>query len=92
MALQISENKGIFHLEGSLNSSTTRSFIIHFEHIINTIKNVKINIDKIKDIDESGVSAFKTLIAIALRNNKLFYIVGDSSKDIYEDYSYSNVA
>ena len=92
MALQILENEGIFHLEGSLNSSTTRSFITHFEYMISTIKKVKINIDKIKDIDESGLSAFKNLMTIALKNNKLFCIVGDGSKDIYEDYSYSNVA
>ena len=92
MALQILENKGTFHLEGSLNASTTRSFIIYFEHVINTIKNVKVNIDDIKEIDESGVEAFKTLIAIALRNNKFFVIIGDGSKDIYEDYSLTNVA
>ena len=92
MALQISENKGTFHLKGSVNATTTRSFIIYFEHLINTIDNVKINIDKIKNIDESGVEAFKTLIAISLRNNKFFLIVGNGSKDIYEDYSYSNVA
>ena len=47
MALQILEKKGTFHLQGSLNSSTTRSFIIHFENIINTVKSVKVNIDKI---------------------------------------------
>jgi ABC-type transporter Mla MlaB component len=92
MALQVLENKGTFHLQGSLNSLTARSFIIHFEYIINTVKNVKINIDKIKEIDQTGVEAFKTLIAIALRNNRLFNIVGDGSKDIYEDYSYSNTA
>lgn len=92
MALQILEKKGTFHLQGSLNSSTTRSFIIHFENIINTVKSVKVNIDKIKEIDQGGVEAFKTLIAIALRSNKLFNIVGDGSKDIYEDYSYSNIA
>lgn len=92
MALQISENKGTFHLHGSVNVSTTRSFITHFEYIIKTLKNVKVNIDKIEQIDESGIKAFKTLIALALRNNKFFLVVGDGSKDLYEEYSYTNVA
>ena len=92
MALQISENKGTFHLKGSVNVTTTRSFIIYFEHMINNINNVKVDIDNIKEIDESGVEAFKTLIAISLRNNKFFLIVGDGSKNFYSDYSFSNVA
>jgi ABC-type transporter Mla MlaB component len=92
MALQITENKGTFHLQGCLNSTTTRSFVTHFEHLINTIKTVKVNIGKIKEIDQNGVIGFKTLIKIAQRNNKSFFIVGHGSKDIYEDYSYSNVA
>ena len=92
MALQILEKEGTFHLQGNLNSSTTRSFIIHFEKMINSVQNVKINIEKIKNIDESGENAFKTLIALAMRNNKLFYIVGEENKEIYEEYLYSSVA
>ncbi len=92
MALQILENKGTFHLRGRVNTTTTRSFIIYFEHMINTINNVKVDINKIKEIDQSGVEAFKTLIAISLRNNKSFLIVGNGSQDIYEDCSFSNVA
>ena len=92
MALQISENKGIFYLRGSVNTETARSFIIYFEHMINTINNVKVDIDNIKRIDYRGVEAFKILISISLKNNKSFSIVGNGSKDIYEDYSFSNVA
>ena len=40
--------------------------------MINSIKNVKVNIDKIKEIDKIGVEAFKTLVAIALRNIFLY--------------------
>ena len=83
MALQIFENKGNFELSGVLNTSTSRSFIIHFEYLINTFKNVTVNIEKLKEIDACGVESLKTLIAISLKNNNEFYIIGNGSKDIY---------
>ena len=86
MALQILEQNGTFELQGSLTTATTRSFIIHFEHMINTVKNVTVNIDKVNTIDVSGVEALKTLIAIALRSNNVFSVVGNRCKEIYDDY------
>jgi len=92
MALQILEQNGTFELQGSLTASTTRSFIIHFEHIIKTVKDVTINIDKVNSIDTTGVDALKTLIAIALRSNNIFSVVGNGCKDIYDDYKSSFAA
>jgi len=34
MALQISENKGTFNLQGKINETTSRSLIIHFEYLL----------------------------------------------------------
>ena len=76
MALQILENNGTFELCGSLNTTTSRSFIIHFEHIISTLNNVTVNIEKVSGIDASGVEALKTLLAIALRTNNKFSVIG----------------
>ena len=86
MALQILEQNGTFELQGSLTSATARSFIIHFEHIINKVKDVTINIDKVSTIDVNGVDALKMLITIALRSNNIFSLVGNGCKDIYEEY------
>tara|TARA_B100000809_G_scaffold264621_1_gene320952 strand:- start:2724 stop:3002 length:279 start_codon:yes stop_codon:yes gene_type:complete len=83
MALQILEKNGTFELCGNLNTKTSRSFIIHFEYLINTLKDVTINIDKIKAIDINGVEALKTLIAISLKNNCILSIIGKGCKDIY---------
>jgi ABC-type transporter Mla MlaB component len=57
MALQILEKNGTFELYGNLNTKNSRSFIIHFEYLINTLKDVTINIDKIKALDSSRVEA-----------------------------------
>lgn len=82
MELRILKKNGTFELSGSLNTKTSRSFIIHFEYLINTFKNVSVNIDKVKTIDTSGVEALKTLIAISLKNNNIFYIIGKGCKGI----------
>jgi len=92
MALQILEQNGTFELQGSLTTTTTRSFIIHFEHIIKTMKEVTVNIDKVDAIDVSGVEALKTLMAIALRSNNIFWVIGNGCKEIYDDYKCSFAA
>jgi ABC-type transporter Mla MlaB component len=92
MALQISKKNGTYVLSGNLNTNTSRSFIIHFEYLINTLNYVTVNIDKVKEIDVCGVESLKTLIAISLRNNSRFYIIGNGSKDIYEHQSVSFAA
>lgn len=92
MALQILEENGTFQLHGSLTTTTTKSFISHFEHIITTMKKVTVNIDKVDAIDTNGVDALKTLMHFALRSNHMFSIIGNGCKDIYEDYNMSFAA
>jgi ABC-type transporter Mla MlaB component len=84
MALQILKKDGTFELSGKLNTETSRSLIIHFEYIINTFKYVTINISKLEEVDRYGVQALKTLIAISLKSNNIFYIIGNGSKDVYD--------
>lgn len=92
MALRISEKKGTYYLKGKLNCSTVRPFIIHFEHCIEYCDAVVVNIDNVKEIDASGLDAIKTLMAIALKKQKMFSTVGYGSKDIYEHFDNTNVA
>lgn len=92
MALQISEKKGTFYLKGKLNCSTVRSFIIHFEYCITKYDRIFLNIDKVKEIDVSGLAAIKTLMALALRKNKMLSTIGYGSKDIYDHFDDLNVA
>lgn len=87
MALQIIKKNSTFELSGNLNIKTSRSFIIHFEYLINTFKNVTIDIDNVKEIDVCGVEALKTLITISLQKNSVFDIIGNGSRDIYNHKS-----
>jgi hypothetical protein len=92
MALQITQQNGTFLLNGQLNSTTSRSFIIHFEFIIEQHQNVVVNIDGVTEIDPDGLEGIKTLTAIALRNHKMFSVIGNGYKDIYQDFNCSQVA
>ncbi|WP_299158393.1 STAS domain-containing protein [uncultured Tenacibaculum sp.] len=92
MALQILEKKGIFYLNGRINCSTVRSFIIHFEHYISQSKSITINIDKVKEIDTAGLDAIKTLMAMALKKRKKFSTIGYGCKDIYDHFDKVGVA
>lgn len=84
MALQILENNGIFYVNGKINASTTRSFMIHFDYVLDGKKKVIIDVNALKEIDVSGLEAFKTLYRIAIKNNKILSIIGCRSKDIYK--------
>ncbi len=92
MALQITQQNGTFLVSGKLNTSTTRSFIIHFEYIIEQHQNIVLNIDGVSEIDYDGLEGIKTLTAIALRNHKMFSVIGNGCKDIYQDFNASQVA
>lgn len=94
MSLQISKNNGVFYLKGKLNTSTIRPFNTHFQHIIEQadIATISVNIDSLNQIDTAGFDALKTLKAIALKNQKRFYIYGDGFSELYGAFKQTNVA
>ncbi|WP_298520887.1 hypothetical protein [uncultured Kordia sp.] len=92
MALQITQQNGTFLLNGKLNATTSRAFIIHFEYIIEQYQNVVVNIDGVSEIDYDGLEGIKTVTAIALRNHKMFSVIGNGCKDVYQDFNCSQVA
>ena len=92
MALKISENNGTFHLEGNLNATTSRHFIIHFEYVISTTDQLNINIEKLKEIDASGVAAIQTVYRRSLMEATSLSIIGLGCKDIYDEFRYNKVA
>jgi len=86
MALKILEKKGTLYLDGSINTTTTKSFMKHIQFYVEKFENVIINIDKVKEIDIDGLQAIKSLWRSSLNENKNFYILGYGCKDIYDDF------
>ncbi|WP_435415304.1 hypothetical protein [Polaribacter aestuariivivens] len=92
MSLQISEQNGTFHLNGKLNASTLNFFNTYFEYNLSQEKSIVVNIDKVIEIDKNGVEAFRNFTKNAFLNQKVFQIVGNGCKEIYDDFNQTNVA
>ncbi|WP_299762477.1 STAS domain-containing protein [uncultured Dokdonia sp.] len=92
MALQILECDGTFYITGKINATTSNSFTTHFTHVLRKHEEVTINIDNVKEIDRTGVEAFKRLQTTATENQKEFSITGYGCKDIYYEFTYHKAA
>lgn len=93
MALQISENNGIFYLNGNLNTATLKSFTNYFNYNLYKLnREVLVNIDKLVEIDKSGLEAIRELTKVAILKQTVFSIVGFGCKEIYDDFNQINLA
>jgi ABC-type transporter Mla MlaB component len=92
MALSILKKNNIYYLKGKLNTSTSRSFIIQFEHIISNNNCLEINVDGINEIDINGANAIDTIKAIALNMHKVLSVSSNHKNEIYNSISFSNAA
>ena len=92
MTLEISKKNEIFYLNGRLNSSTLKSFTTYFEYNLSQNKNVTINIDHVIEIDKSCLEAMRNFTKIAILKQKVFSIVGNGCKEIYDDFKQTNRA
>ena len=92
MSLQISNQNGIFHLNGKINTTTLSFFETYFTHNLSQLKKIVINIDDLIEIDSSGVKAIKNFMKATILEQKLFSIIGKGCKEIYDDFNQTNVA
>lgn len=92
MALIITQEDKTITLEGALNTTTLNGFKTHFEFVLNSYKGVTLNINKVTEIDVSGMNALKAFYREAVLDHNIFFIVGNGCKDIYDDFKYINIA
>ncbi|QXP60264.1 STAS domain-containing protein [Olleya sp. HaHaR_3_96] len=92
MALRITQQDNTITLEGTLNTETVNNFKSHFNFILNAFKNVTLNIDKVKDIDDSAMQILKAMYVNGVKNNMMFFVEGNRSEVIYEAFQYPKVA
>jgi anti-anti-sigma regulatory factor len=92
MALTITQQDNTVTLEGALNTNTLSSFRNHFNVILKSNKEVTLDMDKVTEMDASGMHALKEMYTNAIHSNNIFFVVGSCCKDVYEDFKYPNVA
>ena len=82
MILQITNNSGIFEINGLLNAQNVNVIENYFESLIESAKMITISLDKINDIDKAAVRCLGTLYKKAIMKNKVFYIIGSENKKV----------
>ena len=84
MALLITNNAGIFEINGSLNSQNATSLKNYFEALINESSFIVISLHQIIDLDKTGFQVIISLYKKALSKIKAFYIVGYQNQKVVE--------
>ncbi|AUP77642.1 STAS domain-containing protein [Flavivirga eckloniae] len=92
MALRITEQNGIFFLEGAINVSTTLNFQNHLESILNQKKGLTIDVENVTEIDPSGMQVLRELYSKAQSKKRPFFVVGTGCKEIYDDFLHTCAA
>ncbi len=82
MTLLITKNQGIFEIKGSIVAENTQSLQHHFEKLLSNGDKVILCIDKVKKIDAFGVTVLTKLFRNAMKNNKIFFIIGKGNKEV----------
>jgi len=92
MAIQIKEKNGVFIIEGSLKTKAALAFKNHINLLLKNYSDVIVNIEKVSEIDETGLWILRQLFD----NYKLvgcsFSIIGHNCHEINDDLKVSHAA
>ena len=80
--LQINYRQGIYEVKGKLSAQNSKSLKMHFENLLNIKSELVISLDKLQNIDTSGINTIISLYKNALRDNKILYIIGKTDEHI----------
>lgn len=90
MALTITENQGIFEINGQLINKNALSLHQHFRKLLNTTEKVIVSLEKVKKIDTQGVHVLTNLHKKAMKSNKIFCIIGGENQNIQNAFGHVN--
>lgn len=80
--LQINYTQGIFEVEGKLLAENSYSLKRHFEMMLKESKKIVLSLDKLESIDVSGINSIISLYKNAIKQNKIFYVIGKGNRKI----------
>ena len=90
MALKITNNYGIFELEGNVEGSNTLSLKHHLETLMTSSERIVLSLEKVKKIDAYGIQVLTNLYERAIKNNRIFYLIGSENKVIRQAFGKVN--
>ena len=91
MALVITKQSDIYEINGELNSQNINSFKGYFDFLIEQSAFIKLSLNKVINLDLSGVQFITSLYRKAVAKNKAFFIVDLNNKDLVALFKNENV-
>ncbi len=82
MPLRITKNQEVYQIEGSIVKENSRSLKHHFEKLFLHTEKIILSVDKVKKIDVLGIKTLTELYENAMKNNKIFMVIGIENKNI----------
>lgn len=82
MALKITQNQGIYEIKGSIVAENVNSLRRHCEQLLFNREKVVLCLDKVTKIDNSSVHALNSIFKKAVKNNKIFYVIGQQNQKV----------
>jgi len=90
MALKITNNHGIFEINGKLINKNALSLQHHFRQLLNQSEKVVVSLEKVRQIDTYGVRVLTNLHKTAMKNNKIFCVIGGDQENIRQAFGSVN--
>jgi len=87
MESKITNNSGVFEITGSIINENASMIKNHFESLLDSSEELIMNLDRISNIDASGVNVLTNLYKKAVRKNKALYIIGKENEHLKEAFS-----
>lgn len=86
MELQITNQSGIYQLQGSLTSNNFKKAKDFFKEIIGKTNIVIVSLNSLVEIDHKGARTLIKLYRKAMRNDTVFYMVGKDNGVVCEQF------
>ena len=83
MALQITEARGIFSVQGKLNSANAKILNRHMNRYIQPDNPVILNLERVQQMDTSAAYVLQGLYAQAMSSNSVLAIIGRQNKNLF---------
>ncbi|WP_027395030.1 STAS domain-containing protein [Aquimarina latercula] len=91
MALKITNNYGVYELEGNVEGTNTMSLKHHFEQLMSSSEKIVLSLEKVRRIDAYGIQVLTNLYNRAIKNNKIFYMIGSENDMINKAFGKMNI-
>ncbi|MCR9264286.1 MAG: STAS domain-containing protein [Flavobacteriaceae bacterium] len=84
MALQITEVRGVFSVNGELNSMNVNILERHMDRFISPKRPIILNLERVKSMDSTAARVLQKMYVRAIKGNSILSIVGWQNRNVLQ--------